>query len=156
LLKLPPQSLGDKIYRPGGCPRCSDTGYLGRTGIYELFVMNDDYRHLITEDYKEAQIFDMARSNGMKTLIEDGVEKVRRGETTLDELLRVIGPQVRHERVCESCHTNIDAKFLFCPYCGKFKQNVCTACQSPLEEDWIICPFCGHKKDLRNVPVVAG
>ncbi|MEJ2199605.1 MAG: ATPase, T2SS/T4P/T4SS family [Desulfuromonadaceae bacterium] len=156
LLKVSPQLLGERVYRPVGCPRCSHSGYLGRTGIYELFVMNDDYRHLITEDYREAKIFDMARNTGMKTLIEDGVEKVRLGQTTLDELLRVIGPQVRHERLCESCQQQIDAKFLFCPFCGKFKQNICTACQAPLEELWTVCPFCGQSRGSEIKSKLAG
>lgn len=89
------------------------------------------------------ELLNMARSRGMKTLIEDGIEKVGLGETTLEELLRVIGTQTRHERKCEDCERLIDAKFLFCPYCGTFKQNFCKQCRMPLDEDWRVCPFCG-------------
>jgi len=143
LLKIPPESLGDRTYKGTGCERCNHTGYLGRTGIFEVFIMNDDFRHFISSTYKEAELLNMARSTGMKTLIEDGIDKVRQGETTLEELLRVIGTQTRHERKCEDCERLIDAKFLFCPFCGAFKQNFCKQCRMPLEDDWRICPFCG-------------
>jgi len=146
LLRVSPDLVGPSIFRGAGCPRCNNTGYLGRTGIYELFVMNEDFRHLISENYRESELLGLARGNGMKTLIEDGLAKVRQGETTLAELLRVLGPQIRHERVCKSCRKTIDAKFLFCPYCGAFKQNVCVKCKLPMEEDWSLCAFCGHPR----------
>ena len=89
----------------------------------------------------------MARANGMHMLVEDGIEKVKQGLTTLDELIRVIGPQTKFERSCMSCGRMIDAKFLFCPYCGIFRQNFCRFCKLPLEEDWLSCPFCGKVKE---------
>uniref|UniRef100_UPI003D81A2E6 ATPase, T2SS/T4P/T4SS family n=1 Tax=Trichloromonas sp. TaxID=3069249 RepID=UPI003D81A2E6 len=147
LLRVSAESLGGKVFRPVGCPRCSNTGYQGRTGIYELFVMCEDFRHIISEDYKESRLVELARISGMKTLIEDGLEKVRSGETTLDEILRVIGPQIKNERQCGHCHRGVDARFLFCPYCGAFKQNVCRQCNLAMEEDWNVCAFCGHVKN---------
>ena len=132
-----------------GCEKCNNSGYLGRTGIFEVFTMNDDFRHLISSNYKESKLIEMARTNGMTTLIEDGIEKVKRGETTLEELVRVIGPQTKHERKCDNCKSMIDAKFIFCPYCGAFKQNFCKQCMIPLEEDWNSCPLCGSLK-LKN------
>ena len=129
-----------------GCKQCNDTGYQGRTGIFEIFIMNDDFRHLISSGYKESELMNTARSSGMRTLIEDGIEKVKNGETTLEELVRVIGPQTKHERRCSDCGRTIDAKFMFCPYCGSFKQNFCRQCRLPLEEDWNICPVCGSAK----------
>ena len=146
LLKIPPEFFAAPIFRGKGCDRCNNTGYLGRLGIFELFVMNDDFRHFISSNYREAELLEMARANGMRTLVEDGVEKVRRGETTLDELVRVIGPQIVNERRCDHCERMIDAKFLFCPFCGAFRQNYCAACKLPLEEDWRSCPFCGTAK----------
>ncbi len=89
---------------------------------------------------------DRTRTSGMRTLIEDGIEKVKSGETTLEELIRVIGPQTKHERQCDNCNRTIGAKFVFCPYCETFKQNFCRQCMIPLEEDWNICPLCGLSK----------
>ncbi|NOZ68851.1 MAG: Flp pilus assembly complex ATPase component, partial [Deferribacteres bacterium] len=146
LLKVPEDFAEEKIFRGRGCKQCNDTGYQGRTGIFEIFIMNDDFRHLISGGYKESELMNMARSSGMRTLIEDGIEKVKNGETTLEELVRVIGPQTKHERRCNDCGRTIDAKFMFCPYCGSFKQNFCRQCMLPLEEDWNICPVCGSAK----------
>jgi type II secretory ATPase GspE/PulE/Tfp pilus assembly ATPase PilB-like protein len=146
LLKVPADYLGPLVWGPKGCHRCSQTGYAGRTGVYELFVMNDDFRHLISENYKESALVEKARGAGMRTLIEDGLTKVCLGETTLDELLRVIGPQIRHERHCDQCRRSVDAKLPFCPYCGAFKQHICLHCRMTMEEDWMVCGFCGWKK----------
>jgi RNA polymerase subunit RPABC4/transcription elongation factor Spt4 len=87
----------------------------------------------------------------MRTLIEDGLEKVRQGATTLEEILRVIGPQTGNERSCEHCERLIDAKFNFCPYCGTFRRNICSFCKVHLEEEWLSCPFCGHAKETTSV-----
>ena len=144
LLKIPHGYFPGNVFRPVGCSKCDKTGYKGRTGIYELFVMNEDFRHIISSNYKESELLGLARSAGMKTLIEDGTEKVRNGETTLDELLRVVGPQILHERECPGCNRKIDAKVLFCPYCGCFKQDTCEKCQMAVEKDWKICGFCGN------------
>jgi type II secretory ATPase GspE/PulE/Tfp pilus assembly ATPase PilB-like protein/ActR/RegA family two-component response regulator len=143
LLRLPADFFGSGVTAGAGCPQCNNTGYRGRVGVYELFVMNDDFRQMIGADYRESEVLNLARNNGMMTLLEDGLEKVRRGWTTLDELLRVVGPTVKMERSCESCGKNIDSKFLFCPHCGSFRHNCCKSCHMPLEEIWQICPFCG-------------
>jgi len=157
LLNIPDGYLPAKIAHAVGCSKCDKTGYLGRTGIYELFVMNEDFRHIISGHYKEAEMVQLARSAGMKTLIEDGTEKVKNGETTLDELLRVLGPQMLHERYCPRCMKKIDAKLLFCPYCGSFKQDTCEKCQMAVEKDWKVCGFCGsalRKSEMLEKSVV--
>jgi type II secretory ATPase GspE/PulE/Tfp pilus assembly ATPase PilB-like protein/FixJ family two-component response regulator/RNA polymerase subunit RPABC4/transcription elongation factor Spt4 len=145
LLKIPENTFKE-VTIGKGCSKCNNTGYLGRTGIFELFVMNDEFRQLISSDYKESEIMNLAKAGGMRTLIEDGIEKVRLGITTLEELLRVIGPPTKYERQCENCGNMIDIKFLFCPYCGMFRHNICHNCKMPLEEEWLTCPFCGTKK----------
>lgn len=143
LLYLPPDFFGETVQNGQGCHLCNNTGYHGRLGVYELFVMNDDIRRMIGTDYKETELLNLVRSNGMRTLLEDGLEKVRSGLTTLDEIVRVIGPTVRMERTCEACNRVIDSKFPFCPHCGSFRHNCCQACRMPLEEGWLVCPFCG-------------
>jgi RNA polymerase subunit RPABC4/transcription elongation factor Spt4 len=150
LLRIPADTFREGVPVGKGCERCNRTGYAGRTGVFELFVMNDDFRHFISTCYKESELLEMARANGMRTLIEDGVAKVKQGETSLDELLRVIGPQFGFERQCASCQRMVDAKFLFCPYCGSFRQNYCRECRVPLEEGWVSCPFCGRPKSAKS------
>jgi len=85
----PSQIQGKKLYRGKGCDKCINTGYLGRTGIYELLPVTNDIRKLIMEHTDAVQIKEKAISNGMKTLLQDGVEKALQGITTLEEVLRV-------------------------------------------------------------------
>ncbi|HBA86760.1 MAG TPA: secretion system protein E [Geobacter sp.] len=150
LLRVPAGFLHE-VTRGKGCDQCNKTGYHGRTGIYELFTMNEDFRHFISTAYKETELLEMARANGMRTLIEDGLEKVRLGMTTLEELLRVMGPQLVYQRHCDSCDRVIDAKFLFCPFCGSFRQNFCKICKVQLEHEWQNCPHCGTAKSLDEI-----
>lgn len=85
----PSQLQGKKLYRGKGCDKCINTGYLGRTGIYELLPVTNDIRKLIMEHADAVQIKEKAISNGMKTLLQDGIEKALQGITTLEEVLRV-------------------------------------------------------------------
>ena len=143
LLNIDSPEIDQAAWKGTGCRECNNTGYLGRTGIYEIFTLSDDLRHLINTNYREAEVLNVALSYGMKTLLQDGLEKVRRGETTLDEILRVLGPQSRCGRVCDGCGKTIDTKFLYCPHCGYFNQSICKSCKMPLDDDWVRCPFCG-------------
>ena len=59
-------------YRSNGCEQCAFTGYRGRIGIFELIVVDDDLRNLIMQDVDSNKIRELARRNGMKTLLEDG------------------------------------------------------------------------------------
>ena len=80
---------GVTLYRGTGCERCAFTGYYGRSGIFELLVVDEALRRLILKDADAAEIRAAARQAGMRTLLEDGAEKVRDGVTTLSEVLRV-------------------------------------------------------------------
>lgn len=77
------------LYRGKRCENCTFTGYYGRTGIFELLSVDDDIRKLILRSADSNQIRESARMHGMKTLLEDGAEKVKAGITTLSEVLRV-------------------------------------------------------------------
>jgi len=81
----------DKIilYHGRGCEKCSHTGFYGRSGIYELLEMNSDIHQLIVKDADAHQIRQMARQHKMRTLIEDGLLKVKAGLTTIHEVFRV-------------------------------------------------------------------
>jgi len=76
-------------YRGAGCPECRDTGYRGRTGIYELLVMNDEIRSELPRSRDIAELPVLAERAGLKTLTWDGMRLVREGITTTDEVLRV-------------------------------------------------------------------
>ncbi len=82
-------SNGNTIYRAAGCRQCRQTGYRGRMGLYELLVANDEIRHLASERAPTNIVKQAARKAGMKTLREDGWRKVCRGQTSVEEVLRV-------------------------------------------------------------------
>jgi general secretion pathway protein E len=72
-----------------GCDYCAGTGFYGRTGIFELLIIDDDIRKLVLRSADSNQIREAGKQKGMKTLLEDGIEKVRTGMTTASEVLRV-------------------------------------------------------------------
>jgi general secretion pathway protein E len=77
------------IYTPVGCAACSNTGYQGRTGIYELLQVDDAMRSLVHDNAAEGKLREYARSRGMRGIRQDGLRWVLRGETSLEEVLRV-------------------------------------------------------------------
>ena len=78
------------FYRGKGCSNCRQTGYKGRIAVYELMEVTPDIRKAIVSGATEDEIRDLAISNGMKLLKDVGVEKARRGVTTLEEVIRAI------------------------------------------------------------------
>lgn len=84
-----PISSGDVLYAGRGCEQCKYSGYRGRTGIYELLVMDNAIRPLIMEHAPSSAIRAVATQQGMRTLREDGWQKVALGITTVEEVLRV-------------------------------------------------------------------
>jgi len=80
-----------KLYRGTGCSSCKNTGYYGRTSIYELIVLDEEIRELIISKASSNIIKDAAIKKGMKTLKDSGMEKVMQGITTLEEVIRVAG-----------------------------------------------------------------
>ena len=77
------------IYKPNGCKACLHTGYRGRTGIYELLMVDDTIQGLVMQNVDSATIKKAALKGGMLTLREDGLQKVIKGITTIPEVLRV-------------------------------------------------------------------
>jgi len=80
---------GRPLYRAIGCQNCLGTGYRGRTGIFELLVLDDDIRTLILKNYDANTIKKTATEKGMLTLRQDGARKVLQEITTMEEVLRV-------------------------------------------------------------------
>ena len=80
---------GKTLYRRKGCNACMNTGYRGRTGIFEIMIMDEGVKKLILKTSDSNQINDEAVRNGMSTLVQDGARKVLEGITTIEEVLRV-------------------------------------------------------------------
>ncbi len=77
-----------QVFEPVGCVRCRHTGYLGRTGIFELLVMSDRLRQLVVRRAPGSELAEAARADGMRAMREDGLAKVAQGMTTMEEVLR--------------------------------------------------------------------
>jgi type II secretory ATPase GspE/PulE/Tfp pilus assembly ATPase PilB-like protein len=89
-LNIDPAQLAESnIMGPGGCEHCRDTGYRGRIGIFEIFLVDDEVRHLINQDLSSPQLRHRARELGMRTLREDGIRKVLVGMTSAAEVIGV-------------------------------------------------------------------
>jgi type IV pilus assembly protein PilB len=95
---VPPQALADadirvgaelEAYEPVGCSRCNQSGYKGRVGIYSVMGMSERIKEMTVAQASEADIANLAREEGMLTLREDGIAKVRSGQTSLAEVIRV-------------------------------------------------------------------
>ncbi len=78
----------ETMYKPGGCARCRNTGYAGRIGIHELFIPDDASIAAIAGGASAGDLRDLAYKGGMRSLRDDGLEKVRQGVTTLEEVNR--------------------------------------------------------------------
>ena len=81
--------LDVELFEPVGCIRCSQTGWRGRTGLFEVVPMSDDLRQLVLDRKSLSQITALAVEEGMRTMRDDGIDKVRQGVTTLAEVARV-------------------------------------------------------------------
>jgi type IV pilus assembly protein PilB len=94
-IKLPPAVLEDQglagvqPYEPRGCVRCGSTGYRGRVGLYEVMQITDEIRQLVLERRSSDDFCAVAVRQGMRRLREDGMEKVKSGETSIAEVARI-------------------------------------------------------------------
>ncbi len=91
---FPPEAVEDfenvTLYKTVGCARCNGTGYKGRLGLYEVMLVTEAIERLTVERKSADEIGRVAQAEGMKSLREDGVDKVLQGRTTIEEIARVI------------------------------------------------------------------
>jgi type II secretory ATPase GspE/PulE/Tfp pilus assembly ATPase PilB-like protein len=104
---MPPQELLDRIGWQGrnatfamgaGCEQCFDSGLRGRTGIYELLETNEELRQVILRDPSADAVRNVAQRNEMRTLRDEAFRLVEEGQTTIDEILRVVFVDERRSR----------------------------------------------------------
>jgi general secretion pathway protein E len=79
----------EEVWAGEGCSECRGTGYRGRTGIYELLVMNEELRGAVQQDASASHLEALGLAQGMRLLKEDGIRLIREGVTTAEEVLRV-------------------------------------------------------------------
>lgn len=81
---------GEQVYKAKGCNYCANTGYRKRTGLFEILVIDKTIKELISNKASEQEIFTQAKKQGMITLLEDGLTKIRQGLTSVDEIEGVL------------------------------------------------------------------
>src|SRR3984885_7846067 len=107
-----------------GCEICDLTGFKGRIGIYEMLAVDEPIRAAIREGGNSDEIRTLARQSGMKLMQEYALEHVREGLTTLEEVQRVVPFAPVNTISCVSCGRELSPAFLFCPHCGKKRNDV--------------------------------
>ena len=95
-----------------------------------------------TEDEMRAHVV----ASGTHTIYDDGMEKIKDGLTTLEEVHRVIETEDIPKTHCPQCQHLIQMEFLICPFCGTASPYVCASCAKPQQQEWAICPYCRHHK----------
>ena len=145
-LKIPLDSMKNvSFYYGKGCSYCHYIGYQGRTGLYEILEMTPRLRELVVASAAEQDIRSTALASKMTSLGEDGLNKVKEGITTIEELLRVIEVHEDLQTFCTQCGRSIHIDFQVCPYCAHPVTHQCHACGKPLQPEWIICPYCRNR-----------
>tara|TARA_A100000171_G_scaffold53105_1_gene76924 strand:- start:6588 stop:8282 length:1695 start_codon:yes stop_codon:yes gene_type:complete len=82
-------NAGEKFVKGKGCPKCMSLGYKGRLGVYELLCATSSVRNLIDQGANASEIYEVARSEGMRLMLEDGIEKAKLGLTSIEEVRKL-------------------------------------------------------------------
>jgi general secretion pathway protein E len=98
-----------RVYRARGCDACMHTGYTGRTGIHELFVLDDEMHRVIMSGADATLLHAAAKRQGMVSLYEDGLRKVVQGVTSMEEVLRVTHDQSEGEPSPEAVTVDVSS-----------------------------------------------
>ena len=136
-----------RFYRGDGCGRCGQTGYVGRTAIYETLVLSQRLKKSIANEETEAVIRQLAVAEGTRLLIGSGMEKLRAGETTIDEVLRVVQMEQDFGTLCSKCSHVISPDFVACPGCGEKLIHLCAGCCNVVDPEWSYCPYCAKETE---------
>jgi type II secretory ATPase GspE/PulE/Tfp pilus assembly ATPase PilB-like protein len=78
------------FFKGSGCNYCGNTGYKDRIGIFEILIMSERMKKLVNKKASENEILEIAKQEGMTTMVDDGVEKILNGTTTIEEIMNVI------------------------------------------------------------------
>ncbi len=114
---------GPSVYRAVGCDQCAYTGYRGRIGVFEVMHVGEALRVHISSRSEERVLRDAAIADGMVTLGEDGLAKVRNGMTTPEELFRVMTEPGECRTLCSGCGGVVQEGGGVCPRCGQRRET---------------------------------
>ena len=145
LLGLRVEDILDATPRRGtGCPECGNTGYRGRTAVYETLTVDAEMRRVLVKDPSEDAVAAQAKATGMQSLRASALLKAMDGRTTFEEVLRVTTSDhssTRHG--CPACDRPVATGMLSCPWCATaLDTSACRECTRTLEDGWRVCPWC--------------
>jgi len=133
-------------YHGAGCPTCEYTGYYGQTTIGELLAPTATLQAEIRHCPSSARLQELARETGLETMLQDGLNKIQQGITTIEEVTRVYSMEhydIEHRMTCPNCGETMPETADRCPTCQYRMTSTCTRCGALLEPNWPVCPFCG-------------
>jgi type II secretory ATPase GspE/PulE/Tfp pilus assembly ATPase PilB-like protein len=142
LERLAWDDLSATFVRGKGCDECGRTGYLGRSGLFEILPITPDVQEAISQKASEAWLLKVGRAGGMHLLVEDAKRKIKAGETTVEEVLRVVHLRDAIPMPCPKCKALVQPNFPVCPYCLATLRRLCQSCGQEIKKDWKICPAC--------------
>lgn len=125
-----------------GCSHCSG-GYRGRTGVFQILVMNDALREGVAQGASLTTLRRLSRDGGMGSLKEDAFRKISAGITTPHEVARVVQSDAGSWVPCRRCRGEVPRGALACPWCGDLRRRLC-GCGEELREEWRFCPACAR------------
>jgi len=128
--------------RGKGCSFCGHSGFCGRLGLFEVLPFSTSLKEMIASGGSEEELRQVAEGQGLSAMGEDGIEKVEKGLTTLDEVIRVVEVDEVSQAHCPQCKNPVDIDFMACPYCKFDLKLRCVSCKKRLKAGWSICPYC--------------
>lgn len=128
------------LYRGTGCAQCGNSGYMGRTGIFEVMTVTSKIKELIAADASESELLSAVMEAGMTPMHLNGLKKIAAGVTTLEELTRVIyfSSEAKAYDEIASMEEVTEATELV-------DDTVCPSCAKPRQPDWAVCPYCAAR-----------
>ncbi|MGD2125205.1 MAG: ATPase, T2SS/T4P/T4SS family [Desulfobacteraceae bacterium] len=146
-LGLDGKTLPFKFYRGAGCSKCGNLGLRGRTVIEEVMVMSRKIRELTQASATADELREAAMATGMTTLGVSGLDKIEKGITTIDEVLKAVQQKEELTTICPYCGKGVSLDFKDCPYCKKPLVPTCGSCERIVQPEWVVCPYC--RNDLK-------
>ncbi|MER3396552.1 MAG: hypothetical protein C4318_05465 [Acidimicrobiia bacterium] len=149
--------LSDGQWKKGtGCERCAYSGYEGTTAFFQIMPVTDLMKEQIKVQVTTTTLMHAAASLGIPSLREAGLEVAKRGETTLEEIARVL--EVVEEKLiaCPGCGAEVKSEYVVCPFCShSLSAGACARCGEEMKPEWVACPYCGAKREAADVNLVA-
>ncbi len=149
-ISMKEEDLPFKFYKGAGCSNCNNTGFKGRTAIEEILIMGYKIRELIQAGATADTIREAAVATGMSTLGFSGLQKIRQGITTIEEVLRAVYQKEELTTICSHCGKAVSLDFRDCPFCKHPLVPTCDSCNRIVQPDWIVCPYCGSDLKSKN------